>query len=119
MNEMDEIRAHLLRNRPDADIPFEGQIARLIDFLAKYQRPCPFKVGDLVHPRAESPIKDHGKPHMVVAIPETPLRSSETNHFSSAYGESCDMRVAEMNGDHIVLWCVESFWFEIWTEGGE
>ena len=51
----------------------EGQIARLREAAERFSprrgiEPFPFKVGDLVTPRKDSPLINAGEPHLVVEV---------------------------------------------------
>ena len=54
-----------MQGTPEADIMELRQAAQ------RRAAPSPFKVGDIVTPRADAPIRDHGVPHIVVSAHQT------------------------------------------------
>lgn len=93
----------------------EAQIAELRSVFAHYAN-CPFKVGDLITPRANGTSKWAGEPHLVleVRVPCEP-------HFSIAdpddggspnFGRRFDVRVGVLGGDSETI-C--AYWQESWN----
>lgn len=79
---------------------------------AEFLKGCPFKVGDIVTPRANSITTNSGKVHVVLE-----LRSANPPDFHGEvgtveYGRRHDMRVAAFYGDTIARHWVESIDFE-------
>ena len=95
-----------------------GQVARLREFAALYSAPNPFKVGDLVTPRANSPIKDAGDPHLVVEVLDTPRWVYEGTPYSSTFGLRMTIRIAQV-GDHgAACYWGEHHNYELYTGDG-
>lgn len=86
----------------------------LRELADRYAAPCPFKVGDLVTPRADSDYVGEGEPQIVLEVLETPIRNfvtygSKDSVHSQAYGVRLDVRVGcEADG------CLVAFWKESW-----
>jgi len=95
----------------------EAAIMRMREIAPLYQRPCPFKVGDLVTPRSDGPVTGAGAPHLVIEIDSAAVRSTDrpgTTTFNARY----DMRVlSEVQGDILPFW-VESGGFVPYTGEG-
>lgn len=53
------------RSRP---LSFDVVVERLKELVVAYSPECPFKVGQLVTPRADGALKGAGEPHIVVEI---------------------------------------------------
>lgn len=97
-------------------ISAEGQIARLLERLEVYKASCPFKVGDVVTPRADSSVKGAGLPHVVADILEKPFYNFSGDFGSNAFGRRVDVRVICFhNGNILPHWC-ESWEFERYSE---
>lgn len=106
--------------------PASQDIATLRAAAIRYAGPAPFAPGDLVTPRADSPLKDAGRPHIVIEVdptPEsfrTPVVHGDPN--AASFGARRDLRVAVVcdceHGEVVAHW-VESWHFEPFTLPGE
>lgn len=101
--------------------PTDVQIMELKEFLSKFKRPNPFKVGDIITPRKGSPYRGADSPHIVVEILTDSDRYLEGNSGSNAYGAVHDIRVAHMeqSGENSwtpIMHCVESCYFELFEQ---
>lgn len=95
----------------------EAQIMELRAAVARYEQDCPFKVGDLVTPRANSPYRNKGGIHIVVeAFTDSPVRDRTTSSGDWPHYGKLDMRILYIadNGD-TVPHMVESWLFEPYT----
>lgn len=105
-------------------ISHEVQIERLREAAARYARPCPFVVGDLVTPLTESHVKGAGEPHLVVDVRPGPVDSFgrveplfQGELGSSAFGMRLDVRILSLiDGETIAPHWVESWCLERWTK---
>lgn len=82
----------------------------------RYAGPTAFKPGDLITPRADSPLGSVGRPHIVLEVPVCPNRefiAVDPKHVDhTRYGAKLDIRVASTcDCDHGE---VRAFWEESW-----
>lgn len=106
-------RSERLPSRP---LP-EAQIMELRAAVALYEKDCPFRVGDLVTPKANAPYRNQGGIHIVAEVFTTsPIRDNGSSSGEWAYYGKLDMRVIYIadNGD-TVPHMVESWLFEPYT----
>lgn len=75
----------------------EAQIMELTQFLSDYGRPNAFRVGDLVTPRKNAPIRGIGEPHMVTDVCEQHFNYSHEDPSSNAFGVRISIRVASIS----------------------
>lgn len=103
--------------KPSRPLP-EAQVMELTDYLSRYKKPCPFKVGDLVTPRANSFMRNAGDPHIVIEVLSMPRRIWDDKEPSSMInGMILDMRIAMINdGGSLVSFTVSSVDFQSWSE---
>lgn len=83
----------------------------------RYDGPVPFKTGDFVTPRADSNVKDAGKPHVVLDVmarpePDFVHASGSQDTCSNTFGSRRDIRVASLTHGRVCAYWVESFCFE-------
>ncbi|MET7242927.1 hypothetical protein ABZT49_06120 [Methylobacterium sp. EM32] len=124
------------RKAPKAKLDADAILARLSLTSRLYAEPCPFRIGDLVTPRADSKAKGAGEPHVVIEVlsgemfptggqwwsPPIVLREPTADvsaTSSSQYGQVLDIRVARMSEGAALAYVVESQDFEAWTPGHE
>jgi len=96
--------------------PIEQDIATLKAVAERYTAPNPFKPGDLVTPRADSPLKNVGRPYVVLELAETintHLPMVDPHHVDHIrFGAKLDIRVASVcdcpHGE------VTAYWEEGW-----
>lgn len=94
----------------------EARLMELEAAGARYDSPCPFKVGDVVTPRVNSALRHSGKPHRVVEVYAEPHRSWNGEASLPQFGARYDMRVMAMNDFHqIIVWSAESWVYEKWS----
>lgn len=95
--------------------PPEILVITLREYLADFQAPCRFQVGDLVTPKHSSMMgMGHGRPFIVLEVFPEPIKiqGSGGKVHNTEFGGKFDMRVLhEMNGV-IVPHVVESWMFE-------
>jgi hypothetical protein len=106
--------------------PASADIETLKAAAVRYFGPAPFEPGDLVTPRADSPLKDAGRPHIVLEVDpmpqsfRTPIVHGDPN--ASIFGARRDLRVAVVcdceHGEVVAHW-VESWHFEPFMLPGE
>lgn len=118
--------------KPDAD----ALLARLSLTSRLYAEPCPFRVGELVTPRADGKTNGSGDPHVVIEVlvdglvpveglswsPPIVLReptAAADATSSIQYGQVLDMRVARHIDGNVAAYVVESQDFEAWTPAHE
>lgn len=111
-------------------------LARLSLTSRLYAEPCPFRIGELVTPRADSKAKGVGEPHVVIEVLSGALFPAEGQSWSppivlreptadagttgsNQYGQVLDMRVACMRSGVTLAYVVESQDFEAWTPAHE
>ncbi len=107
------------RTKPPRPIP-EAQIMELKQIAERYSKPCPFKVGDLVRPRPNSPIFPADSPWIVVEVLSCPGPFFSTGHpGEDGWGARPDFRAIVLspsdNKSYVPYWN-ESFFFEPWVE---
>jgi len=111
------LRAAAQQSRADQEArksPPDVLCTTLRELTDRYTAPCPFKVGDLVTPRADSDYVGEGEPQVVLEVLETPIRNfvthdSKDSVHSQAFGLRLDVRVGcEADG------CLVAFWKESW-----
>lgn len=97
----------------------EVQIATMREYCALYQKPCRFKVGDLVTPIRGSTVKGAGDPHLVIEVFDEPIRAVHSEKVGTTkFGARLDIRIICLTQGCYVSFCVESFEFEPY-EGAE
>ena len=92
---------------PEDDDPeplHEAQVDELQAILRRY-RSRPFKVGDLVTPRPEGPVRDAGRPHIV-------LEAGIDEQVDPAI--KADLRLGYWDGHGYRICLGESLWYEPW-----
>lgn len=99
----------------------EAQIMELREAWARFQVPARerFVLGQLVTPTRGSPIDSAGEPHLVVEMPETPLRpvpalEDATGVFAPSFYPRLDLRVMRWTGTRSGVFCATPFWVESW-----
>jgi hypothetical protein len=78
-------------DQDEIDISHEGQIAQLQEALQFIQNGNPFKVGDLVTPRKNAPIKFGGIPHLIVGVNSEGFPCGVIEHGMSGSAETYDL----------------------------
>lgn len=117
MTTMEEMHGFLRGEKRPAPPIDEAQIAELREIADRYRRPCPFEVGDLVMPRANSPIFPKDRPWLVVSVRvHAPYVFGGNEAPSSmAFGNKVDFRAIVLsghdNGSYVAFWN-ESWQFE-------
>ena len=108
------------QNEEDKPTPLpEAQVARLREMITAYSATtCPFKVGDLVTPRRDSPLKGTGVPHAVVATRDADYDWDCGESGDITFGMRFDMRVISVQQESIVPHWVESAGFERYVGSG-
>jgi len=102
----------------DQVLPQSVQAKRLIAAFKRYKEEyvdnCPFVVGELVTPRADSTLKGQGQPHIIVAMTPAGQYAYNGNPGSTGFGRGPNIRVLCMDGEvPVPFWC-ESWEFEKW-----
>ena len=102
--------------KPSPARPVAQDIETLTAAAMRYAGPTPFKPGDLVTPRADSPLENAGRPHIVLEAPANPFREFVAMDPKSVdhvrYGAKLDIRVGSTcNCPHGE---VRAFWEESW-----
>lgn len=77
------------------------QVARLRDAAPRYIDQPRFKVGDLVTPRAEAPLRGHGDPMIVIETRYDDPHVSFEKVGSSGFGRPHHIRILRMEGDTV------------------
>lgn len=106
--------------------PIAEDVAKLKAAAERYSQPLPFAVGDLVTPRADSPLEKVGRPHIVLALDAEGYRDrvvANPEHVNNLrFDAKLDMRVASVcdcpHGEVTAYW-EESWMFEPWTSPAE
>lgn len=93
----------------------EALIETLKEVADRYLKPCPFKIGALVTPRAGYSIVNDGQPCVVVDVSHTTGFYFDGNPSSHSYGARLDVRVVHWQEGCIVMHWVESWQFELYT----
>lgn len=100
----------------------EALIETLRETLDRYQKGCPFKVGDLVTPRAGFSLTGAGEPFIVTDVYDSSFEGIiarfDGSTTSRTYGARIDMRVVHWYDGHIIMHWVESWQFEPYTGPG-
>jgi hypothetical protein len=107
-------------NKKTKRLPLEEELKMLVAAVDAYGEGCPFKVRDLVTPRANSFYKHAGLPHVVIEVPAEPTRDFDTTDPGSHnYGNRLDLRIACLIPSGSKFSClpywVEAWQFEKWT----
>ena len=90
----------------------ELALARLDAAVEEYNKPCQFKVGDIVTPTATANIRGRGVPHKVLEVYKEPKPGPQNP--GSPYDEN-DVKVAVFVGDHrFTVFENRSIDFELW-----
>ncbi len=116
----------LMAEQPEAPRPLpEAQIATLREVMNAYQgakqNGCPFKVGDIVTPRAWTPLRpSHGQPWLVVEVLDKPqevtVEMAMNLGAASIAGLVFDARFAALDNEgHVGAWLNPSWLFEPYT----
>lgn len=120
MRDISDLLAAMGRQRDDGPklLP-EAVVMRLRERAALYAasgKGCPFNVGDLVTPRADSACRGSGEPHIVVEV-RTPFEPTWLGDHGNGHGARLDTRVLCMasDGSSIAAFWVESWDFEPYT----
>jgi hypothetical protein len=103
--------------------PASADVAALRAAADRFNGPNPFKPGDLVTPRADSPLKGVGRPHIVLEIDPAPVSNRVPAFHGDAnqsdFGARRDIRVASVcdcdHGEIATHWA-ESWHFEVYVE---
>lgn len=99
---------------PMSDEMKEARVMDLEMLCAVYSAPCQFTVGDLVTPRSIAPYTRSGEPHIVIEVPQVPVRNFNVTNpneiRSNCYGQRCDMRILGPDPD-----CISPYWVESWA----
>ncbi|SFG65553.1 hypothetical protein [Methylobacterium gossipiicola] len=106
--------------------PLAQDIATLKAAAERYEAPNPFEPGDLVTPRADSPLKGIGRPRIVLELMEridADLAVTDPNHVDHPrFGAKLDIRVASVcdcpHGEVTASW-EEGWMFEPYTPPAE
>lgn len=111
-------------------IPEDARLYRLNEYKDRYQLSligCPFKVGGLVTPRKDSPMKGAGGLHVVIAVYDPPLIPTFEDSSDGDFAKVRNMRVAALVQDHmeeedgwryveaVLSWAANSADFEPYT----
>lgn len=98
--------------------PLAEDLATLQAASDRFQRGLTFEPGQLVTPRADSGIRDVGRPHIVLDVEPEASTSKGGEVGTSGFGRRLDMRVACTcacdHGEIQAHW-VESWMFDPWT----
>ena len=78
--------------------------------LSARRPPCPFSVGDLITPRANSTYTNAGEPHIVAEIDEVPSCQWVGPPGAPSFGTRPDVRGIVIDGDGDVM----TYWVESW-----
>lgn len=88
----------------------EIELARLQEHAERYAAflsgPCPFRVGDVITPMADSMYRNHGKPYIVLEV--VPAATS-----TIAAGQRLDVRIIGYHNDDCDA--VKPGWIESWS----
>lgn len=102
----------------------DAVLARLRKQRRLYEDACPFSVGDLITPRADSDLVGSGDPAIVIEVLANPVElrapdagSGEVTH--QAFGKRLDIRWSMCRGGTVISWLAESQAFEAWTPAHE
>lgn len=106
--------------------PLAQDIATLKAAAERYAAPTSFVAGDLVTPRADSPLKNIGRPHIVLGVHLGGYRNSDiadpTHVDHVRFDAKLDIRVASVcdcpHGEVTAFW-EESWMFEPWVAPAE
>ena len=99
---------------PTPPIP-EALAKTLKEVFDRYRKGCPFKLGDVVTPRAGYSIVNDGQPCVVTDVHVGAAFYFDGNPSSHSYGARLDMRVVHWQEGCIVMHWVESWQFEPYT----
>ena len=113
MDVQDMIREAFGSDTPPEPIA-EAQIERLQEAFGRMKAPCPFKVGDLVRPRKDSPLK---KNTVSLVVDVNPMG------FERGLSDCCewtnaavfDLKIIRLIGDSIVPFVAPSWMYEPYT----
>jgi hypothetical protein len=102
------------KDRRKTSISPEAAIERLKEAAARFNAGNPYKVGDIVTPIKDSPIKGHGNPHLVLEVSAEgfPVTAQTAGSWVSA--TAFTLRVLTIDDGSIVPhimphWMVEPF----------
>ena len=101
---------------PSTSLLREAAVARLQDVAQAFHAPFPFKVGDLITPRADAPIKGAGEPHLVVEVNPNAEALVDEEFGASTYGARPTIRSLHLSNDKVVAHWSEHWFFVPWTE---
>lgn len=92
----------------------EAALETLKEFQERYDRPIPFVVGDLVHPRTDSNYRRTGLPELVLEVDGSRRVHWVGEPGSAGFGGRFDMRIATLVDGTIATFWVESCHYEAW-----
>jgi hypothetical protein len=101
-----------------SDTQLVAQVMDIRDLADRYAKGNPFKVGEVVTPRANAPVHGHATPHVVVEALDTPhWVYGEDSPSSSGWGRRIDIRTAYFSAERgfIALTWGESHDYEPYT----
>lgn len=98
----------------------EAKIMELRAALERYERlSCQFKVGDLVTPRANSPLVGAGNPHIIAEVFYNPVRFSNGDASKFGCHGKYDVRIITVHDDgDVIPFMAESWMLEPYTGEG-
>ena len=100
-----------MRGTPEADI------MELRHAAQRRAAPSPFKVGDIVTPRKDAPIRDHGVPHIVVGAHQTFMPVADYIGIGTwPAAEVFDLITLYRNNGKIHPQRACSWMYELWSE---
>lgn len=97
------------------EIQREAMAMRLKEALPRFQRACPFKVGDLITPYPDAPVRGAGDPHLVIDVePEAEEVFAEFEGLPGLHSAKFDIRALFLSTDRATLHPIwsESAWYE-------
>ena len=100
-----------------SETQLEARIQDLKDISSRYQKGCPFKVGDLITPRKGYNKVGHGKPEVVLEVRSEPIFNTQITDDmrdvgTTFFGSRLDMRVAAVQEGTFCAFWVESWQYE-------
>lgn len=115
--------SELLADRDEEKKPSilpEAKVMELRAALERYERlNCQFNIGDLVTPRANSPLHGAGDPHIIAEIFYDPLRISDGNAGKFGCHGKYDVRIIAASEDGTIIpFMAESWMLEPYTGEG-
>lgn len=101
---------------PGEAMPARRQLAVLRECGPAYFDPPVFRKGDIVTPRANSPVMGHGYPCMVVDVDMEAKPVLRGNYGAFQFGCRPQIRIVKIVDGHLVPYWQEAAWYEPYTE---